>query len=249
MTDTSRRIAIVANASFFIGPAVARGLAERGHDLVIGDPEDGLVADLEAAGAAVEVVTGVRDLAEPESAGALVATALTRFGRIDAATAFSGQVVTGRFTTSSIDDLRAVTRGCLEAPYRFLRAVVPVMVEQGSGQVLLFTSASGARPTPGAPLYSSVRAGANHLVRNVADEVARNGVQVNAIGTNFMDFPEFRRASGADDPEVRAQIEQQTPMRRLGTVEECAALGLGFLDGTCEFVTGQFIAHDGGWAI
>ncbi len=246
---SSRRVAIVANASFFVGPPVARGLAARDHDLVIGDPEDGLVAELEALGASVEVVTGVRDLADPASSMSLVDAATERFGRIDAATAFSGNVVTGRFTKSSIDDLQAVVRGCMEAPYHFLRAVVPVMVEQGSGQVLLFTSASGARPTPGAPLYSSARAGANHLVRNVADEVARNGVQVNAIGTNFMDFPEFRRASGADDPEVRAQIEQQTPMRRLGTVEECAALGLAFLDGTCEFVTGQFVAHDGGWAI
>ena len=246
---SERRVAIVANASFFVGPPVARGLAERGHDLVVGDPEDGLVAELESAGAAVEVVTGVRDLADAASSAALVDAATKRFGRIDAATGFSGNVVTGRFVHSSADDLAAVVRGCLEAPYHFLRAVVPVMVEQGGGQILLFTSASGARPTPGAPLYSSARAGANHLVRNVADEVARNGVQVNAIGTNFMDFPEFRRASGADDPEVRAAIEKQTPMRRLGTVEECAALGLGYLDGSCGFVTGQFVAHDGGWAI
>ena len=43
------------------------------------------------------------------------------------------------------------------------------------------------------------------LARNVAGEVARNGVQVNAVGTNFMDFPEFLRASGADDPEVPGQ--------------------------------------------
>ena len=74
------------------------------------------------------------------------------------------------------------------------------MVEQGDGQVLVLTSAAGARPTPNAPLYSAARAGATMLVKNVAAEVARHGVQVNAIGTNFMDFPEFRRAAGADDP-------------------------------------------------
>jgi 3-oxoacyl-[acyl-carrier protein] reductase len=37
-------------------------------------------------------------------------------------------------------------------------------------------------------------------------------------------------------------------MRRLGTVEECAALCAAYLDGTCGFVTGQFVAHDGGWS-
>ena len=141
----------------------------------------------------------------------------------------------------------AVVSGCLEAPYHFLRAVVPVMVEQGDGQVLVLTSAAGARPTPGAPLYSAARAGATMLVRNVADEVARHGVQVNAVGTNFMDFPEFRRASGADDPEVRARIEASVPLRRLGTVDECAAFCMAFVDGSSRFTTGQFVAYAGGW--
>ena len=39
------------------------------------------------------------------------------------------------------------------------------------------------------------------LARNVAAEVAKTGVQVNAVGTNFMDFPEFLRASGVTDDE------------------------------------------------
>jgi 3-oxoacyl-[acyl-carrier protein] reductase len=97
-------------------------------------------------------------------------------------------------------------------------------------------------------LYSSARAAANHLVRNVADEVARNNVQVNALGTNFMDFPEFLRATGGTDPEIRAKIEAAVPMRRLGTVDECAAMCAVFVDGTSRFTTGQFVAYAGGWA-
>ena len=247
MTDAPRRVALVANTSFYVGPPLARLLAERGHDLVVGDPEDGLVDELTDLGASVEVVTGVGDLSDPSSSARLVQGALDRFGRLDAAVAFSGTVVTGRFLQSSADDLAKVVRGCIEAPYHFLRAVVPAMVDRGDGQVLLITSASGARATPGAPLYSSARAAANHLVRNVADEVARTGVQVNAIGTNFMDFPEFLRASGANDPGVRAKIEHQVPMRRLGTVDECAAFCMPFLDGTSGFTTGQFVAYAGGW--
>lgn len=247
MAETARRVALVANTSFYVGPPMARLLAARGHDLVVGDPQDGLVDELTSLGAAVEVVDGVVDLADPASAQKLVDASIARFGRVDAAVAFSGSVVTGRFLQSTADDLAKVIRGCFEAPYHFLRAVVPVMVEQGSGQVLVVTSASGARPTPGAPLYSSARAAANHLVRNVADEVARTGVQVNALGTNFMDFPEFLRASGGNDPGVRAKIEQQVPMRRLGTVDECAAFAMAFLDGTSGFTTGQFVAYAGGW--
>ena len=136
----------------------------------------------------------------------------------------------------------------MESPYNFLRAVVPPMVEQGAGQVLVFTSAAGARPTPGAPLYSSARAGANMLVRNVALEIASTGVQVNAIGTNFMDFPEFLRANRVETAEDRARVESQVPMGRLGTLDELAHFSLAFVDGTSRFTTGQFVAFAGGWA-
>ena len=252
MTDTTddggRRVALVANTSFYVGPPLARVLAERGNDLVVGDPAPGLVEELEALGSRVVTVEGVADLADPSSSERLVAAAMDGFGRLDAAAAFTGRVVTGRFLQSSPEDLAAVVSGCLEAPYHFLRAVVAPMAEQGSGQVLLLTSAAGNRVTSGAPLYSAMRAGATHLVRNVAAEVARNGVQVNALGTNFMDFPEFLRASGGNDPAVRAELEKQVPLRRLGTVEECAAMCASLLDGSCGFVTGQFVAHDGGWS-
>lgn len=241
-------VALVADAGFYVGPPLALLLARRGFRLVVGDPDPDTVAALDALGAEYEVVTRVRNLATPESAPRLVQAALDRFGRLDSAAAFSGMVVTGRFLKSSTDDLQKVYDGCMVAPYRFLQAVLPPMIEAGIGQVLVITSASGARPTPGAPLYSAMRAGANHLVRNVAGEVARHRVQVNAVGTNFMDFPEFRRATGADDPEVRRLIEAQVPLGRLGTVDEFAHFCAPFLDGTSRFVTGQYVSFDGGWS-
>ena len=243
----SRRIAVVSDAAAYVGPDLARVLAQRDHDLVVGDPADGLVEELEGLGAAVEVVQGVRDLAAPGAAEQLVSAAVERFGRIDSATAFTGRIVVGRFLRSTVEELREALTGCVEAPYAFLRAVVPAMVEQGGGQVLVFTSAAGAKPTPGAPLYSSARAGANMLVRNVAAEVAGKGVQVNAIGTNFMDFPGFLKANRAEDAEGRARVEAQVPMGRLGGLDELASFSAAFVDGTSRFATGQFVAFDGGW--
>jgi NAD(P)-dependent dehydrogenase (short-subunit alcohol dehydrogenase family) len=245
---SNRRIALVADTSFYVGPAIARLLAGRGHDLVIAAPEDGLVDELEAAGASVEVVPERVRLRDGEAIGQLVDRGLERFGRIDAAVAFTGRVVTGTFAESTPADLDRAVQGCLVEPFHFLHAVLPPMTAAGSGQVLVFTSATGSRPSVGAPLYSSARAAANMLVRNVAAEVAPSGVQVNAIGTNFMDFPEFRRASGADDPAVRARIEAAVPLRRLGTMEECAAFAMPFVDGTSTFTTGQVVNYAGGWA-
>ena len=247
MTTTPGRVALLGNARGYVGPPLARLLAAAGHDLVLGDPSTDLVAELERQGATVVAVEGV-DLHGAGAAARLVEAGLARFGVIDAACMFSGNVVTGRFLDAGAADLTEVVRGNLEAPFHFLQAVVPPMVERGDGQVLVITSASGARPTPGAPLYSATRAGANMLVANVAGEVARHGVQVNAVGTNFMDFPAFLSASGGDSAENRERLERHVPLRRLGTLEEFAAFCTVFLDGSSRFATGQFVAYAGGWA-
>ncbi len=215
--------------------------------MVVGDPTDELVEEIRSHGVQIVPVPGGSSLDET-ACSHLVSVAIEHFGRIDSAVMFSGDIVTGPFVHSTIDHLRRVVSGCLEAPYHFLRALTPLMADQGSGQVLVITSAAGARPTPDAPLYSAVRAGATMLVKNVAAEVASHGVQVNAVGTNFMDFPGFLSATGATDPAIRARIEARVPMRRLGTMEEFAAFCMVFLDGSSRFTTGQFVAYAGGWA-
>lgn len=92
-----------------------------------------------------------------------------------------------------------------------------------------------------------MRAGATMLARNLAAEVAPR-VQVNAVGTDYMDFPDLLGASGATTPEARARLEAQVPLGRLGTLEEFASFCMAFLDGTSTFATGQFVAYAGGWA-
>lgn len=248
MSVPTRRVAVINDGSFYVGPPLARDLAARGHDLVIGDPAEGLATELEALGARVVAVAGGRRVQDQAVAQSLADAAINAFGRIDSAAMFSGRVVTGSILKSHRADLDSVYEGCLVAPYNFLQAVLPVMEKQKSGQVLVITSAAGSRPTPGAPLYSSLRAAATMLAKNAAGEMARHNVQVNAVGTNFMDFPEFLRASGANDPDVRKKLESQVPLGRLGTVDEFGKFCMPFIDGTSQFVTGQYVSFSGGWS-
>jgi 3-oxoacyl-[acyl-carrier protein] reductase len=245
---SDRRIAVVGDARHYVGPDLARMLAVSDHDLVLGDPSDELLAELEARGASVVAVEGGSRLHRAEASASLATAAMERFGRIDAAVTASGRIMGGRFVDSTLEQFDDLVTGCLYAPFHFLQAMVPVMVERGSGQILIITSASGARPVYGASLYSATRAGANMLVRAVAEEVARKGVQINAVGTNYMDFPEFLAATGATDPAVRAEVEAQVPMRRLGRMDEFAEFCRVFLDGRSTFTTGQYVSYAGGWA-
>lgn len=248
MNSEQRRVTVINDGRFYAGPPLARFLAHRKHDVVIGDGPHELIENLESQGVRAISVDGVNSRGNTEGFTQLATAALDHFGRIDSASMFSGQIITGSLLKSTRDDLDLLYEGCLVAPYEFLKAVLPIMKEQQSGQVLIITSASGARPTPGAPLYSSLRAAASMLARNAASEMAKYGVQVNAVGTNFMDFPEFLRASGATDPEVRKKVESQVPLNRLGTLDEFASFCMPYLDGTSTFATGQFVSFSGGWS-
>lgn len=248
MNIDPHRVTVINDGRFYAGPPLARFLAERNHDVVIGDAPDELMQQLHSTGVKALNVQGVNSRGNTQGFQQLVSAAMENFGRIDSASMFSGQIITGSILKSTREDLDALYEGCLVLPYEFLKAVLPVMKEQQSGQVLIITSASGARPTPGAPLYSSMRAGASMLARNAASEMAKFSVQVNAVGTNFMDFPEFLRASGATDPEVRKKVESQVPLNRLGTLEEFASFCMPYLDGTSRFATGQFVSFSGGWS-
>ena len=242
-----RPVALLTNTSDYVGPALARLLVESGHRLLLHHPRADLVEEMTAAGADFLVVADA-DLATADGNQLLVQTALDHWGRLDAACFLTGFIVVGRFLESTVDDWDLVKRANLDMVFHALQAALPPMVEAGTGQIVVFTSAAGARPEPRVSLYSSTRAGANALVRAVGLEHAASGVCVNAIGTNYMDFPGFLKASGADDSERRKKIEAQVPMKRLGTMDELAEFTAVLLDGRSRFQTGQFFSYSGGWS-
>ena len=244
----NRRVALIANADTHVGPDLARILARRGHDLVLGDPQPGLAEELRQLGVGAKIVSGTDDIAYPGAMKRLVAAALNDYGRLDAAFIRTGYILTGPFLEATQDDLSIVMRENIEAVFHCLQTVLPPMIERGTGQILVMTSASGAKPTPRAPLYSATRAAANMLVKNVAMDVADKGIIVNAAGTNFLDYPGFVEASGAADPKIRERIEASIPVGRLGRPEEAAHFCAGLLDGQNMFQTGQFFSLSGGWS-
>ena len=243
----SRRVALITDTTMHLGPDLARELAVRGHDLVIGEPAAGLTTELEGLGSAAEVVDGVANLSDPTSIQTLTKRALDRFGRLDAACVRTGTILSGSVFDASVQDIHDQVKDNLESVLHTIQAVIPPMIGAGAGQVVIVTSAAGNKPALAAPIYSATRAAANMLIRSTALSIADTGVTLNAVGTNFLDYPNFRAATGADDPDIRAAIEKQVPMGRLGSPAEVAHFCASLLDGNSRFQTGQFFSLAGGW--
>jgi len=96
--------------------------------------------------------------------------------------------------------------------------------------------------------YSVMRAAANMMCRCAALTVADKNVCVNAVGTNFMNYPGFKHTLGADkDPKILEALLEEIPVGRLGETREAAHFCMGLLDGYNMYTTGDFFPVAGGF--
>ena len=262
MSKRERRVALITDTAQHIGPYIAKELAQRDHDLVISDPNvtiegaetlhPNLVAELKEIGGRVEVVD-VDDVNKEGSVQKLVDRAMEVFGGFDSAfirpgihrTADRNLVVPWDEMTA--DDYTALFVGNELSTFYALQALIPPLVAQGSGQVLIEASATAAKDMSGAAGYGATRAGAKYLINNVALAVAPKGVTVNGMGTNFCDYPGFRDSVNCHTDEELADWASFIPQRRLGPPEEIAHLAAALLDGKCNYYAAQFACMSGGW--
>jgi len=249
MSSNRRRVVILADTQTHMMPALAREMARLDHDLVLGDCLDGLADELTGLGAKVEVVPDTADQTKDDTIQKLVDRAKDAFGGFDAACIRTGTHGTGTILESTAEDCQIQYEGNFRSVFYALKALLPPLVEQKSGQVVINTSAAGARVQGWFALYGAMRAGANALIRAAGLSVAPHGVTVNGTGTYAMDYPSFLHDVGADtDPAKRKAVEDQLPMRKLCQPEEAAHFVSTLIDGKGTFQTAQFFTIDGGWA-
>ena len=249
-SNTGRRVAIINDALLQIGPPLAIELAKAGHDLVIAQPEDGLVEKLKGLGSKVIVIEGVEqvgpnDETNPEHAKKLVDAANQNFGGFDSAyfrTAFHGGAARQTVTK---EQLQKSFESNFVAVVSALQAVLPPLMKAGRGQVVILTSASAVRGPYDFIPYVPMRVAANNLIQCAAMTAAEKGVCVNAFGTNFLNYPDAVNSYGGE--EAMAHVASKLPVGRFGEPEEAAHLAMALLDGKNMFSTGQTIMIAGGY--
>jgi len=247
-----KRVAILTDTQLNIGPPLARRMARANYNLVIADPAKGLPEELRALGAEVVVVPGLEqdgpnNESRPGAIQKVVDAAMERFGGFDSVFIRTAIHLGKDILHETPENMqKSYEQNCLAVMYA-LQAVLPPLMEAGAGQVVVQTSATGEKPQPTMVSYSIMRAAANMMVRCAAMTAAPKGVCVNAVGTNFMNYPGFRESAGAEDPKVYQSILNEIPLRRLGETEEAAHFCMALLDGYNMYTTGNFFPVAGGF--
>ena len=130
---------------------------------------------------------------------------------------------------------------------RFVRAALPQMIERRSGKIIVVTSAAPLRTMPGGDAYTAARAAQNAYVRNVGAEVARHGVQINAIAQAFVESVDAFQRDTWETEAMQRQL-RQVPAGRIAHAWEQAELVAFLASSAADFICGQVLPYSGGWA-
>lgn len=131
--------------------------------------------------------------------------------------------------------------------------LAPQFVENDYGRMLFIESKSVKQPLPALTLSNAFRAGMVGFAKTLSTEVAPSGVTVNVLAPGAHDTPAIERvienSKGKKEisyDKAREEMEQNIPVKRMGTAEEFASLAAWLLSDHSGYVTGQTISHDGG---
>ncbi|MSO44330.1 MAG: 3-oxoacyl-[acyl-carrier-protein] reductase [Thermoleophilia bacterium] len=240
-------VALVTGASRGIGAACAIALAEAGFDVGIGYVTDhaGAVTTAEAVvarGRAAEVVQG--DLSDPNAAQTVVTRTEDALGPLDALVLNAGITRDGLMMRMSDDDWRDVMDTNLSGAFWTARAALRGMMKRRRGSIVAVSSVVGIRGNAGQVNYAAAKAGLIGMTKALAKEAGSRGVRANAVAPGYI----ITDMTSALPEAVRDQLIGNTPLGRLGTPDDVAAIVAFLCSDAAAFITGTVIPVDGGLA-
>ena len=226
------RVAVVTGAGRGIGRAYARLLAERGASVVVNDlgastggsgadtaPATGAADEIVAAGGTA--VADPHDVSTTDGAGALIDTAIERFGRIDVLVNNAGIIRWAGMPDVDADNLARHLDVHVGGSFNTVRAAWPHLVDQGYGRIVNTTSA-GLFGLPNNTSYATAKGAVIGLTRSLATAGTAHGITANCIAPGAM-----TRMAGpvSDETDTRMSPELVAPMVALLAHEECPVTG------------------------
>lgn len=247
-------VVFVTGAASGQGKATVRLFAEEGATVIVadrhGDAAEQTAYELRSAGhSAMAVKVDVSDAAAVRAAFDVV---VDQYGRVDvlvnnAAVGFSenSRLTMANVVDTPLEHWNAILAINLTGPALCAKAVLPLMAEQGSGVIINIASINGLVGLTGADAYTATKGGLIALTRSIAAEWSSRGIRVNCICPGGVDTPMI--AQILENPEAKDALSAQSPMGRLATPEEIAAVSVFLASPLAGYVNGVVLPVDGGY--
>lgn len=247
------QVAIITGAASGIGAATARLMAERGATVALVDRNaDGLnqtAAAINESGGTAMVFQS--DVTSEEDAHRIAAAVKVECGRIDILAPCAGIGIPGGKTvlTHSADDWHRVYQINVMGTVNWMKAVLPTMIDAGSGAIVTVASQLAFNSGGGAAAYIASKGAIVALTKTSAVDFAKQGIRINSVAPAVIDTA-LSRASreGSPDPvAMQAWRLARHPVGRVGEVDEVAKAICYLASSEASFITGTILMVDGGW--
>lgn len=235
------RLAVVTGAAGGIGRATCQALLADGMTVIGLDLDVTTLGDSTTASYAVDVT-------DAEQVDSAVAGILERWSRIDVLVNNAGITGSSAATTAHetpVEEFDRVIAVNVRGPFLCARAVLPLMLEAGSGHIITIASAAGIVAFPGRCAYTTSKGAALQLARSLAVDYGPLGIRSNAICPGMVETPMTQWR--LDQPDLRARIEAQIPLGRVATPAEIADAVSVLASGRLAYANGLPLVIDGGW--
>lgn len=249
------KVVLVTAASKGLGQAAAREFAREGAKVVMCARSEALetaaVTIREETGGEVTAVRA--DVTKQADIDHLVQATLDQFGQIDILIVNAGGPKPGNFLDLTAQDWEDAAQLTLMSAVRLCYAVVPHMLERGSGSIVTTQSVSVKQPIANLILSNSLRMAVIGLWKSLADELGPQGIRVNSINPTFtwtkrVDQLLSNRAAinNTDVEQEAAKIAATIPLRRMGDVEEFGRAIAWLASPAASYIHGHALMFDGG---
>ncbi|HEY0508534.1 MAG TPA: SDR family oxidoreductase [Blastococcus sp.] len=242
------QVALVTGAGQGVGEAIANRFAAEGANLALVDLREETVRAV-AERLTAETGRVVRhyaaDVRDREALASVVKDAESIPGQLDVLVNNAGMWISGRFLESSPEDWQTQLDINFNGVLHLCHLAVPAMVQRGYGRVVNVISDSARVGEQGVSVYAASKAAVAGFSRVLAKEVGKHGVTVNCVSLSTTVTP------GAHDTFTAEQLERMPkfyPVRRLGRPDDAAAAVAYFAGRDAEWVTGQTLSVNGGYA-
>ena len=241
------KVAIVTGGYQGIGKATALALAEQGANIALVDVADAVqeTANEIRLAYGVETQGYIGDVTNTDACAELAGQVHKDFGSIDILINNAGITRDSLLVRMSEADWDLVLAINLKGVFNWTKAVTRIMMKQRSGKIVNVASVVGVMGNAGQANYSASKAGVIGLTKTTARELASRGINANAVAPGFI-----KTAMTDKLPEdARAQLEEQIPMKKLGTAEDVANVIVFLSSPASDYVTGEVIRIGGGMAM
>lgn len=230
--------AIVTGANSGIGLATVHRFLSEGAKVLAIDLDDSQLAGLP--------LTALRqDLGSAGAPQAVMQAAAAELGHVDILVNNAGIGGARTLANSEDDFIDRVLNINLRAVMRLTRDCLPLFPQTG-GSIVNVTSVFGETGYPGSAPYAAAKGGMAQLTRQLASDLAGRGIRVNGVAPGVIRTAMTQDRLDHDKAYWNAMVDA-TPLARVGTPEEVAAVISFLCSGDASFVAGQIIAVDGGW--